>query len=202
MTALRDLARQLEECLKKNCPEGKSTTGQQPAETPPIPPENKKQGVSFELSPFASRILEIHNSERALVGVRPLRWNMQLEQDATSYAQSLAQIHELVHAPREGRGIERENLLQARIGWTPTQMMNVWISEKNNFVPGFYPNIARDGNWLNVSHYSQIIWPTTTDVGCGWAIGGGSEWLVCRYSPGGNKDGKPVGMPNKVPERG
>jgi hypothetical protein len=202
MAALRDLARQLEECLKKNCAEGRSTTGQQPTETPPVAPENKKKGVSYELSPFASRVLEIHNTERAAVGARPLRWNMQLEEDATAYAQTLAKIRELVHAPREGRGDERENLLQGEIGWSPTQMMNVWTREKHNFIPGFYPNVARDGNWLNVSHYSQIIWPTTTDVGCGWAEGGGFKWFVCRYSPGGNRDGKPVGMPHMVPERG
>jgi hypothetical protein len=40
-----------------------------------------------------------------------------------------------------------------------------------------------------------MIWPTTTDIGCGMDTGGGFNWLVCRYSPGGNKDGKPVGTP-------
>ena len=39
-------------------------------------------------------------------------------------------------------------------------------------------------------------------MGMKYAAAGGSEWLVCRYSPGGNKDGKPVGMPNMVPKRG
>jgi hypothetical protein len=43
-----------------------------------------------------------------------------------------------------------------------------------------------------------MIWPTTTDLGCGDAQGGGFDWLVCRYSPGGNKDGQPVGQPPVV----
>ena len=195
MAALRDLARQLDECLKKNCQEGKAVI-----ETPSISPENKK-GVSYETDPFAARILTIHNEERAEVRVPPLHWNERLAMDAAAYALVLARTHELVHAPREGRGIERENLLQALPGWSPDRMMRSWTVEKRDFVPGYYPNVARDGKWVKVSHYTQISWPTTTDIGCGYAEGDGYGWLVCRYSPGGNKDGKPVGLPY-VPERG
>jgi hypothetical protein len=36
-----------------------------------------------------------------------------------------------------------------------------------------------------------MVWPTTTHVGCAiystdW------DYLICRYSPPGNKDGKPI----------
>lgn len=158
--------------------------------------------LPIDFSPLDQRILYIHNEERAAWHVPALKWNLRLEWNAIGYADHLAQTHELVHAPREGRGIERENLLQALPGWSPDRMMQSWTVEKRDFVPGFYPNVARDGNWLNVSHYSQMIWPTTTDIGCGYAEGGGYGWLVCRYSPGGNKDGKPVGMPSGLPERG
>lgn len=157
--------------------------------------------LPINFSPFDERILYIHNEERAAWHVPDLRWNFRLEWDAIGYADRLAQIHELVHAPREGRGVERENLLQALPGWSVDRMMQTWTMEKHDFTPGYYPNVARDGNWLNVSHYTQMIWPTTTDIGCGYAEGGGYGWLVCRYSPGGNKDGKPVGLPY-MPERG
>ena len=169
--------------------------GQQPSAGKPGQPAPAKPagGVSYEPNPFASRILQIHNAERAVVGAPPLRWNAQLEWDATVYARELAQTRQLIHAPREGRGIERENLLKARRGWSAEQMMSVWTSEKRDFVAGYFPNVARDGNWMNVAHYTQLVWPTTTDIGCGYATGGGFAWLVCRYSPGGNKDNKPVG---------
>ena len=196
MAALRDLARQLEECLKKNCPEEKAIR-----ETPPISPENKKKGVSYEPDAFGTRILQIHNEERAAVHVPALRWDVQLAVNAMAYAQQLARAGQLIHAPREGRGIERENLLQTSRGWSVDRMMQRWTVEKSDFVAGYYPNVARDGNWLNVSHYTQMIWPTTTEIGCGYAEGGGFGWLVCRYSPGGNKDGKAVGLPY-IPERG
>jgi hypothetical protein len=80
-------------------------------------------------------------------------------------------------------------------------MMQEWIGEKRYFHPGFFPDVCA-GEWTRCAHYTQMIWPTTTDIGCGYAEGGGYGWLVCRYSPGGNKDGKPVGIANPMPERG
>lgn len=149
----------------------------------------------MNLNPFARDVLGAHNAARAEVGAPALRWNEELAQHATDYAQVLARTGELVHAPREGRGTERENLQKGLIGWSPDRMIQDWAKEKNNFVPGNFPDVARDGNWLNVAHYTQMIWPTTTEVGCGSVQGGGFNWFVCRYNPGGNKDGKPVGIP-------
>lgn len=143
--------------------------------------------------PLQQRILDIHNRERAAVGAPPLRWNVQLERDASQHAQLLARIGRLEHAAREGRGIARENLSQGPAGWGPDQLMRNWLSEKRYFHGGIYPDVCT-GGWLQCAHYTQVIWPGTTDLGCGMAAGGGFNWFVCRYSPGGNKDGKPVGQ--------
>jgi hypothetical protein len=137
-------------------------------------------------------ILAAHNAERASVGAPPLKWNPLLAAHAADYARQLAQSGQLTHAPREGRGIERENLSEGNPGWTTIQMVNSWLSEKRFFHAGVFPQVC-DGDWSKCAHYSQMIWPTTTDIGCGEASGSGHTWLVCRYSPGGNKDGKPVG---------
>jgi len=72
-------------------------------------------------------------------------------------------------------------------------MMDGWLKESTKFHAGTFPDVC-DGDWSQCAHYTQMIWPTTTNVGCGLAPGGGFNWLVCRYSPGGNKDGKPVGQ--------
>ena len=154
--------------------------------------------------PSSARFLALHNEARAEVGAPPLRWDRRLAANAAAYAGHLARIGRLVHSPREGRGIERENLSRGLIGWGPDQMMRNWIREKQNFVPGVYPNVSRTGRWEDVSHYTQIIWPTTTSVGCGMASGSGHQWLVCRYSPGGNKEGRPLLIQRRGggPERG
>lgn len=159
----------------------------------PIKPKLLPKGLHMPRSMFDQRILYIHNEERTAVHVPDLNWNYKLEWDAFAYASHLADTRQLLHAPREGRGIERENLLQTLPGWSPDRMMQSWTVEKRDFRPGYFPNVAIDGNWLDVAHYTQMIWPTTTDLGCGYAMGGGFGWLVCRYSPGGNKDGQPVG---------
>jgi len=141
-------------------------------------------------------ILAAHNAERASVGAPALKWNESLAIHATEYAQQLAKNGQLTHAPREGRGIERENLSEGNPWWTTRQMVDSWLSERRFFHPGIFPNVC-NGDWSSCAHYSQIIWPTTTDVGCGEASGHGHKWLVCRYSPGGNKDGKAVGAASR-----
>ena len=154
--------------------------------------QQSMQQSSLNLPPWARDMLTAHNAARAAVGAPPLQWNPVLQEHATARAGELAQLRQLTHAPREGRGTERENILQAPLSYSPAQMIGRWTRESSNFVPGLFPDVSKTGNWMDVAHYTQVIWPQTTEIGCGYAPGGGFNWLVCRYNPGGNKDGKPV----------
>ena len=154
--------------------------------------QEEQSSSTIPLDPVAARILAVHNRERVAVGARPLQWDPALAASASAYAQQLARGGPFVHAPRAGRENERENLTRGRPGASPEQMMVNWTGEKRNFVPGTYPNVSRTGNWSDVSHYTQMIWPTTTRVGCGTARGAGQEVMVCRYTPPGNREGTPV----------
>jgi hypothetical protein len=75
---------------------------------------------------------------------------------------------------------------------SPDHLVGLWIDEKRLFSPGAFPNVSRTGNWAEVAHYTQMIWKGTTHVGCATHDGGGWTYLICRYSPPGNVDGKPV----------
>ncbi|MEO5578793.1 MAG: CAP domain-containing protein [Sphingomicrobium sp.] len=138
------------------------------------------------------RILDIHNKERAAVGSPSLGWDPQLAAAASAYAVKLAAGGPFVHAPRAGRESERENLSRGLPGASAERMMINWTGEKGNFTPGTYPNVSKTGNWSDVSHYTQMIWPTTTRVGCGTAGGSKYAVLVCRYTPPGNQPGRQV----------
>ncbi len=143
-------------------------------------------------------IYRVHNDTRLQFGSQPLVWDRALAAAAQSYSVQLARTGRLAHAPREGRGISRENLGMGMLGWDSRQMLGNWLKEERNFTPGSYPEVSKTGDWQDVSHYTQMVWPTTTNLGCGMADGSGYRWLVCRYSPGGNKDGvripfEPVG---------
>jgi hypothetical protein len=147
------------------------------------------QGATGEL---AQRLLDAHNRERALVGAPPLQWDADLAAHAASYGPVLASLRHLVHSPREGRPGERENLAMAWHGtMTAQQLVNMWSSEKQLLRPGLFPAVSRTGQWEDMAHYTQMVWPTTTRVGCAiFAVDW--DYLICRYSPPGNIDGKPI----------
>ena len=140
---------------------------------------------------IASRLLAMHNFERARMQAAPLQWDPQLAASAASYGPYLAQIGRLQHSPRAIRPGQRENLWMGTRGYfSPEQMVDTWIAERREFRPGVFPNVSRTGNWADVSHYTQLIWKGTTRVGC--AIHQTPQWdyLICRYSPPGNVDGR------------
>ena len=144
-------------------------------------------------SELAQRLLKVHNQARAEVGAPPLAWDPALAECAASYGPRLAAIGRLVHSPREDRPGQRENLAMD-LDWrgTPESLATMWVAEKSLFVPGTFPQVTRTGRWEDVAHYTQMIWRGTTHVGCAVHDESGWRYLICRYSPPGNKDGKPV----------
>ena len=140
-----------------------------------------------------ARLLAMHNAERARMRVAPLRWDPRLAASAASYGQTLARMGRLQHAPAALRVGQGENLWMGTSGaFSPEQMVGSWISERSLFRAGVFPNVSRNGRWSDVGHYTQMIWRGTTHVGC--TIQRSSQWdfLVCRYSPPGNIDGRLV----------
>ena len=140
-----------------------------------------------------ARLLVAHNDARAEVGAPPLQWDPSLAVAAASYGPALSSIGRLVHSPRKGRENQRENLWMGQQGrFHPEEMVAAWTDEKRLFAPGQFPNVSRTGNWVDVAHYTQMIWKTTTHVGCAIYRDGGWDYLICRYSPPGNRDGRAV----------
>ena len=153
---------------------------------------------------LALRLLAAHNRERAAVGHPPLVWDADLAASAASYGPTLASLHQLVHSPRETRPGQRENLARAWHGTlSPEQFVELWSREKRMLQPGLFPAVSVTGQWEDVAHYTQMVWPTTTRVGCA-IFSADWDYLICRYSPPGNIDGKPVlaSMPVQLAQAG
>lgn len=135
-------------------------------------------------------MLLLHNGERLAVGSPALAWDMALAAQAQAYAERLAAFGRMVHAPRAERPGQGENLASGTRGYFAAEALGrTWLAEKRYFQRGVFPAISRTGNWADAGHYSQIIWPTTTRLGCGIADGRRMTFLVCRYAPAGNRDG-------------
>lgn len=143
---------------------------------------------------FPARILAAHNAWRAQAGVPPLVWDNALGTGAAEWAQHLALTGVFQHSDRRARRGVGENMWYGSHGaYTPEAMVNLWGAERRSFVPGVFPNVSGTGNWMDVAHYTQLIWPTTQRLGCALASNGRSDYLVCRYATAGNIDGKAVG---------
>jgi hypothetical protein len=143
--------------------------------------------------PIEARLLAAHNRERAALNVPALRWDAALAAAAAGYGPTLARLGRLEHSPRASRPTQSENLWMGPRGrYSPEQMVGSWIEERGHFRPGIFPDVSRTGNWLDVSHYTQLIWRGTTHVGCALHSDRRWDYLICRYSPKGNRDGQRV----------
>lgn len=142
----------------------------------------------------ADTLLRVHNSARMAAGASNLAWDPQLEAQAASYARFLAARNVFLHSPQQGRSNTGENLwMGTHGGFSVESMFGGWLSEGNRFRAGVFPAVSSSGNWHDVGHYTQIVWPQTRSVGCAIASNRSFDFLVCRYWPAGNVHGQHVG---------
>lgn len=147
----------------------------------------------FGFNWLAPRVTAVHNEERTRAGVGPMRWDSALARDAEAYARQLARLGDMRHSSPDVRRGQGENLwMGTRGAFTYDRMVRDWASEKNLFRAGAFPAVSRSGSWHDVGHYTQMIWPQTARVGCGIAQSAQWDFLVCRYTPGGNVMGQRV----------
>src|SRR6476619_1503540 len=142
---------------------------------------------------FNTRVLAAHNALRAQAGVPQVVWDNSLATGAAIWAQHLAVTSLFEHSDRHARRGIGENLWSGNHArYSPEAMVGLWGAEKRNFLPGIFPNVSRTGNWYDVSHYTQVVWPATQRVGCAVATNARTDYLVCRYATAGNIDGRRV----------
>ncbi|WP_234028719.1 CAP domain-containing protein [Pseudoblastomonas halimionae] len=140
-------------------------------------------------------IMDLHNRERALFGQNQLAWSPSLAREAQDWADELARRGVLQHAGRTATRGAGENLWMGTAGYYSIEdMIGGFVEEKRHFQPGRFPDVSRTGDWIDVGHYTQMIWPTTQEIGCALATGAGQDVLVCRYWPAGNWMGHMVGF--------
>ena len=80
------------------------------------------------------------------------------------HAQYMASTGAYGHDRTPGRRKKAgENLWRGPRGvFSYDTMIGVMLEEAQHFRPGVFPNISRTGEWTDVAHFTQIVWPTTT----------------------------------------
>lgn len=134
----------------------------------------------------ANEMVKRHNEYRKAVGVADLKWSNEVAAYAQKWANHLAKTScELEHRSTHEYG---ENLFWGYgKAYTPTEITDDWGSEKRYWRGG---KITLR-NFSKVGHYTQMIWHSSTEIGCGQATcSDGSVITVCNYNPPGNVIGQ------------
>ncbi len=136
-------------------------------------------------------VLAASNGARARFGVSPMSWSEELAGEAGAHARYMAATGIYGHDQTPGRRKKQgENLWRGPKGvFSYDVMIGTMVAEERVFRPGTFPHVSATGEWHDVAHYTQIVWPSTTHVGCAVASSATTDYFVCRYSPTGNKDG-------------
>lgn len=165
------------------------------------PPVNDNAEESLVKAPA---LLAAHNKWRRQVGVPMLSWSDDLEQQSIDWAGKLQKNGCFMEHSGPGENLFWASPLKTAVSkdgnndWlrknslqqiTEQQVVDSWASEKRWFTPKTNGCNAPDGE--TCSHYTQLVWRSTTEVGCGKAIcTDHSQVWVCTYDPPGNMIGK------------
>lgn len=141
-------------------------------------------------------ITALHNQVRATVDVPPLTWDPELAQIAQSWADQCIDQEQptglIDHNPGRNDAYPDyvgENIYGTSQAATPQDAVSSWASEAQ-----YYDHDSNTcASALGCGHYTQIVWRTTTKLGCGISSCPGLAFgnaIVCNYAPGGNIGGQ------------
>jgi pathogenesis-related protein 1 len=152
--------------------------------------------------PGESTWLTPMNAARTAVGENPLHWDPMAAQVAQMYASQCDYAHN-PDAGTEYRALGGASGLGETVAaGAPSQTIPAavgsWLSEQASY--DHATNQCAPGK--ECGHYTQIVWSTTTGVGCaqvsctsgspfGSFANGVSDFEVCDFSPPGNVNGAP-----------
>ncbi|GIM05898.1 hypothetical protein Vretimale_10304 [Volvox reticuliferus] len=165
-----------------------------PPPSPPPPSSTSPSPSSASAGCYdAAAALAEHNKDRALHGCPALTWNDTLAKASQAWAETLAAaLCGLRHSSASNYG---ENLYAMLSNWPLvasdmlcTPAVKGWYSEVKSYVFSATPYTDNQANFAKIGHFTQVVWKSTTQVGCGAALGDDNYCLVvvCRYTPPGN----------------
>lgn len=127
------------------------------------------------MADFKSDMLSVHNSKRAKHCVPALKWSATLAEGARVWARKCKFQH--------SSGAYGENLAMGA-PLSAKGAVRLWYDEVSSY------NYSSGAFSARTGHFTQVIWKSSTQLGCGKAQCGGQTLYVCRYSPPGNYSGE------------
>jgi pathogenesis-related protein 1 len=143
-------------------------------------------------------LVDTHNKWRAEAGVNEkLRYSPELAASAQIWVDTLKQSNRCQMRHSQAAGQYGENLYWASaLIWSDgrrelqkvsaKKVVDSWGSERSDY--DYAGNRCQSGKMCG--HYTQMVWRTTTMVGCAMAICEDTQVWACQYQPAGNWIGR------------
>ncbi|XP_029533577.1 Golgi-associated plant pathogenesis-related protein 1 isoform X1 [Oncorhynchus nerka] len=148
-------------------------------------------GASFE-----QEFLDTHNAYRRKHGTPELTLSRDLCNSAQEWADHLVAINTMQHSNTNNG----ENLYytwnSAPNTLTGKEAVDNWYSEIKDY------NFSEPGFTSNTSHFTQVVWKESTEVGVGLGVNGETVFVVGQYNPAGNMNMEGYFIDNVLPEGG
>jgi len=150
-----------------------------PPSTPAPPP-----APSSSVGGWKQAVLDKTNQYRAEHNAPALTWDDSLANEGQTWANKCDFKHSTM-----GNG---ENLYAGTGSFNGASAVTSWYDEINSY------NFNNPGFSGSTGHFTQLVWKSTTKVGCGLKLCSyldsagfnNAEFLVCEYSPPGNYQGQ------------
>jgi len=147
----------------------------------PAPAPNYGDTSGTATDDFSKSCLEAHNVNRAKHrDTPPVSWSPSLAAGAQEWANACNGME---------HGSTGENLYASTDARDPSAGIQTWYDEISQYSYG------AGGFDYSTGHFTQVVWKSTTQIGCGinqcpGMFGGSSGYLlVCRYQEAGNMQG-------------
>jgi uncharacterized protein YkwD len=140
---------------------------------------------------FISDILAQHNAYRARNGAPAMVWDDALANVALANVLRNAQTGTLEHTvnqpvgstPYAGQQTYGENIGFQSGANNPLKIVYLFYQEESVY------DRSNPGFQVNAGHFTQLVWVSSTRLGCAYASNGASNptyYLACEYAPAGN----------------
>lgn len=112
------------------------------------------------------------NGIRAIHKTPPFNYSTNLAQQAQKWADQLQQQKQLSH-----NQIGQNIAWSGGSNWPAYKAVCLWYSERKSYDVN---------NPQSAGHFTQMLWKSSTKVGCGVSRGDYGTVVVCNYEPAGN----------------
>ena len=155
--------------------------------------------TAIDLTAFRNATLSQHNTYRTTHRSPSLTSSASLNASAQRWAEQMASSGSFQHSSPSQRNNAGENLYVSYTtansigaGTLGNQAVTSWYNEVSSY------NYANPVFSMQTGHFTQLVWRSSTQLGCGSARGTATRngrtynafYVVCHYSPAGNVTGQ------------